>query len=799
MSHKTPAPRTLPRFLVAAIATAAITTSVQAQFLPPMQISDSVLNESVNRSFFEISNDGQQVVFLSSQSSAQELFSVSTNQGSVIRLSDDLVNGGDVTVLSAVSRPVTPFRISPDSQRVVYVADQRSNDLFELFTVPIAGGTVIRLSADLPAGGDVGALQRTPDFLISSDSQRVVYIADQNDDGRSEIFSVPIEGGAAVQLNPEFTSSGSDVIDYQISPDGQRVVYLADQENDETFELFTVPIMGGTAERLHTDLRGISGDVEEFQISEDSQHVIYMADQDSFGVIELYRVSITGGAQTRLNGALADRGDVFSFEISDDSSRVVYLSDQDINDTVELYSVPILGGAAVRLNADLIAGGGDVGNEFEISANSQTVVYIADQMFDNDFDLFSVSITGGEVTQINPTNTNIEVTSFTGGLPDNAFAISPDSQQVVFLTDVSGFEGNLRSAPITGGMAVSLDAVDPGDIGENFLIAPDSQRVIFGSPSGLPENLYSIPVTGGEAEQINGELPFTGEVSRAIFSNDGQRIIYISNEISNENGGNRFDLFSFGDFPAPAAAVLPGSRSVLVGDSATAFATVINTNTETLLGCSIAPPAGLDVTFFYQITDPNTNAPVGTPNTPASIPAGAFQTFFFGLTPNSPLSPTDVALSFDCTNSITAGVFEGVNTLLLSGSPTAVADIVALGATPSGDGVLNIMGTDGSEAFAVASVNVGSAATVTASVDTGAANPPLSLFICETNPADSMCLAPPSPTVDASVASNATPTFSIFAIANGNVPFDPANTRIRVRFLEAGVVRGTTSVAVRTQ
>jgi len=797
MNHKSPAPQTLPRLILAVSTFATLMTiaaHTQAQFLPPMQISDSALNDSINRSNFEISNDGQHVVFLSTQNFTQELFSVSTNQGSVVRLSDDLVSGGDVTVFSAVSRPVTPLRISPNSERVVYVADQRSDGLFELFSVPIAGGTVVRLSADLPAGGDVGALQRNPDFLISSDSQRVVYIADQNQDDTRELFSVPLEGGATVQLNSEFTGSFGDVVNFQISPDGQRVVYLADQDDDETFELYSVAIAGGTAERLHVDISGVSGDVEEFQISPDGQHVIYMADQDTFGVIELYRVAITGGAQTRLNADLVSRGDVLGFQISDDSSQVVYRADQDIDDTVELYSVPILGGATVRLNDDLIVGGGDVGAEFDISADSQTVLYIADQMFDNDFDLFSVSIAGGEVTQINPTNTNIEVTSFTSGLPDNAFAISPDSEQVVFLTDFSGFEGNLRSAPINGGIAVSLDAINPGSIGENFQISPDSQRVLF-SPSRGQENLFSIPITGGEAEQINGELPFGGEVSRAIFSTDGQRIVYISNE----SGGNRFDLFSFGDFPAPVAAVLPGSRSVLIGDSATAFATVINTNAETLQGCRVAPPAGIDAEFFYQTTDPTTNGPVGNPNSPASIAPGAFQTFIFGLTPNSALSPMDVALSFDCSNSVAAEVVTGVNTLLLSGSATAVADIVALGATPTADGILTIPGIDGSAAFAVASVNVGSGATVVASADTGSSNPPLSLFICETNPIDGQCLAPPTSTVETIVAANATPTFSIFATANGDVPLDPANTRIRVRFLEAGVARGTTSVAVRTQ
>ena len=75
------------------------------------------------------------------------------------------------------------------------------------------------------------------------------------------------------------------------------------------------------------------------------------------------------------------------------------------------------------------------------------------------------------------------------------------------------------------------------------------------------------------------------------------------------------------------AAVLPASRSAVVGNPVTAFATIINAGTSTANKCGIAPDATLPlpIDFSYQTTDPATNALTGTLNTPVDIAAGAAQ------------------------------------------------------------------------------------------------------------------------------------------------------------------------------
>ena len=248
------------------------------------------------------------------------------------------------------------------------------------------------------------------------------------------------------------------------------------------------------------------------------------------------------------------------------------------------------------------------------------------------------------------------------------------------------------------------------------------------------------------------------------------------------------------------AAVLPASRSAVVNGTATAFATIINSGAATAPGCSIALATGQPVTFHYQTTDPKTNAVTGKIDTPVDIPAGAAQSFVIALTPTAAIAPTDVPFTFTCANTAPAPVNVGLNTLLFSASATQPPDVVALAATVTNDGVLHIPGNNGTGAFSVATVNVGVAATITASANTGSAKLPVALTICQTNPSNGQCLAPPAATVTASIAANATPTFSIFGAASNAIAFDPANSRIFVNFAEGnGTVRGATSVAVTTQ
>src|SRR5262249_16119708 len=85
------------------------------------------------------------------------------------------------------------------------------------------------------------------------------------------------------------------------------------------------------------------------------------------------------------------------------------------------------------------------------------------------------------------------------------------------------------------------------------------------------------------------------------------------------------------------AAILPNARTAPVGTTVTAFATIINTGNSTAAGCFIALPPNIPANFLYQTTN-SQNVPVGQPNGPVGISAGASQGFYFAITPTAAFS-----------------------------------------------------------------------------------------------------------------------------------------------------------------
>lgn len=434
---------------------------------------------------YRVSPDGNWVVYIAEQDTpdANELYSVPIQGGTSQRLNSALPSGARVN----------RYEITPDSRRVIFQAPQEDVNVWELYSVPIQGpaSAAVKLNPPLPPGGDVGFTEFDAVFLIAPDGSRVVYHADQETGGLNELYSVPVEGPASegIKLNPPIPQGGSLFVIYgamEISPNSKHVVYRAALDTPGTFEIYSVPIAGPSTATVK--LNGVmvpDEQISQFRISPDSSRVVYSGAQLQENVIELFSVPIEGPASTgvKLNKTLTSNGQVGSYKISPDSKRVVYRATQDQAGRDELYSVPIAGPAAqgVKLNEPLV-GEQDVRFLYYIDATSEYVVYVADQDVDEVFELFSVPIDrSGPPVQLNPS-------LVPGGDVDYLSPqLSPDGQYAIYIADQEVDERfELYSVPVGGPSSEAVKVSRPSGIlvtlisdVESFDVSPDSAWIAY--------------------------------------------------------------------------------------------------------------------------------------------------------------------------------------------------------------------------------------------------------------------------------------------------------------------------------
>ena len=447
---------------------------------------------------FIISPDGTRAVYVADQDTDDvlELYSVPLTGGAPTKLSGSLVPGGDVKW----------FRTSPNGSRVVFMADKDTDGVVELYSVPTAGGAIVKLNGTLTPGGSFGP-NHMNDVAISPDSSRVIYVVDQDTDEFRELYSVPIGGGTSIKLNGAIPVGDDVKPDPIFSPDSATVVYVTE---GSSLEVYSVPAAGGTSTLLTTPVpNGVQP-----QISADGSRVVYQRHPIS----ALYSVPIGGGPQTQLNGTLTPGGMVQEFWLSADSSRVIYRADQDTDEIFELYSVPIGGGAVTRLNTGKVLG-------WDLSRSSR-IIYTADQLNNNVVELFSVPVDGGPPTRLSgPLVAGGDVVEFLNMGDHVAFTADKDSDEVFELysapTDGAAPPTKLSAPFVAGGSIYFINDVSLDASIVTYIADQDTDDVL---------ELYSVPMAGGQVTKLNAPLPVGGEVWLGLFSPDGSRMVYTASQ-----------------------------------------------------------------------------------------------------------------------------------------------------------------------------------------------------------------------------------------------------------------------------
>jgi Tol biopolymer transport system component len=376
--------------------------------------------------------------------------------------------------------------ISHDSRRVVYKADLEQAGSFDLYSVPIWGGTPIMLNEGLPSYPPRWVSQ----FKLTR-TGRVLFIA-----GHKTLYSVPINGGTIITLAENVTNTSRDPL--LVTENGQRVVFTT---ASGTYSVAT----DGGAPILLVPSEGVTLAAAEMS--------------SSIGTFDVVPEEPTWPEK----------------RLSPDGNWLVFRQrytcpDCPVNGN-ELFAVPLTGGTAIRLNLPVEGfWGPDVQDYFQISPDSQRVVFGGTTPGGGygDYSIFSVPITGGTPIVLGPAGTKYYYLYF---------ELTPNSSRVVAFFASGSQSKYLGSVPISGGTIATLSS-ETRSTGQ-FNITKDSRWVVFQGTEpefSSQENIYSVPVAGGSLRLLSSNLA-AGEYFGGYFltTPDSRRVLYCKGPMNEHN------------------------------------------------------------------------------------------------------------------------------------------------------------------------------------------------------------------------------------------------------------------------
>jgi hypothetical protein len=468
---------------------------------------------------------------------------------------------------------VNAFALTPDGATAVYIADQDTAGLYELYSVPVGGAPApIKISDGNSSGVAL--------FRIAAGGTQAVFLSDARlGGGLNDLYSVPLDGTASpVRLNTtaqapvsavgvapdgavvaffgvdtafgggatevyrasigsassgvqlsdvRATNAAGNVVAADFSANSATMFYACDAGPDDVFQWHSVALSApgpGSDVQLSNALNFVSLGV----VSPDNTKLIYTADENLAGVLELFSVSLDGGAKVKLNPSMAGSG-VTSVRVSGDGARVAYLADQLTAGVIEVFGAQVgIAGSGVRLNSPL--GGTQTADVITIGPDGATVLYEADENVAGTFDLLSAPIDAS-------------------GAPNTLHAMTPPGNAGFFsglgtpvvgsraVYSVIGTEVDLYSVPFAGGSAaVQINGAHAaGDTVRGAFIPTSATRLMaygVGATGGITETIFAAPIRADLAPEQANTAAGAGSVGVLDFAvtADESYVVYLQDQ-----------------------------------------------------------------------------------------------------------------------------------------------------------------------------------------------------------------------------------------------------------------------------
>ena len=459
------------------------------------------------------------------------------------------------------AREVYP-RFSPDGRWIAFSSNRYGN--YDVFVVPVAGGTPVRLTYHTGTDDVVG---------WTRDSQQVIFRSGRGDGAFPNVavlYQVPVGGGMEKPLPVDWGYSGS------FSPDGKSLAFnrhpavwsRQHYRGSYAADLWIANLSNNT----YTKLLGDERYNRYWPMWGADEAIYFVADPlpndktVKAGSLEvrksannIYKVPVKGGQPVQVTRHTD--GNVFWPSMSSDGKVIVY------EDNFGIWKLDIASGRSSEIKIDIAT------DEKENEVDAQAVT--------NEVDAFDISPSGrravisvrgqiltiatdrGDITRIAPdkmaSRNDAPKWSLDGKYVafisdrsgrDEVWITESESKTPKKITDLDNEKGSLVWAPDSRmllytagdkklyGYSVSdaktsvITSTDLGRLG-SIAVSPDSKWVTFSKQDRtVRSHVYIAPITGGEERHVSDDSLLYAE-NNAVWTADGRYLVFTSSEGTN--------------------------------------------------------------------------------------------------------------------------------------------------------------------------------------------------------------------------------------------------------------------------
>jgi eukaryotic-like serine/threonine-protein kinase len=396
------------------------------------------LTQNGKASGVAISPDGQYVVYVLTDGEKQSL---------MVR---QVATGSDVQVLPPDVIVFYGVTFSPDGVYVYFTASSKENNLFSsLYKMPVLGGSPTEIIRDIDTGIGFSPDGKRFAFLRGVPPKGSVNLLLANADGTGErlLLSKPGSVNPFTMLRPAW------------SPDGKTIVYTVyEAANRQT--LYAVSPDDGSVRSLYStrDELGLP-----HWLPDGSGLLIPIREQGPVSRGQLWTISFPAGEAHRLSNDLTNYSLAW-LDLSRDGSSLATIEN---NRTSDLWALPAGDSARAK---QISPGGASIA--FVTSLGKDRLFYQTDNR-----DLFSISLEGGNATQLAASDQHVGFASGCGDGKHIVYRKVENDQANVWRMDADG----KNPVQLTHEKSIAIP-----------LCSPDGQWVTYQDPNEVATSIISI-------------------------------------------------------------------------------------------------------------------------------------------------------------------------------------------------------------------------------------------------------------------------------------------------------------------